>query len=317
LGRVAGSYLCLAAMLAALRAPHCRPAAAAPSSAAAAAQAASNAAGAALTACCRGFATAPQEASSVSSAARPPSAPPGAAEDGQQQRPKEPSAHVQRLVDKLIALSPQELALVRKGCRDRLTPLPSFHRGPPPKNYKPKMLARRREDAPLPLRGKLADLGVRFSGIHPAYIFAGGGPGVLNMPMPALGPAIMAPHYAEMAGNVDPAAMAGATAFAAPAAAAPAATAEGDDAAEDAPVEEKKVEAVVLKANLTIRLLGFDASKKINVIKEVRAMLGEGLKESKDKVEGAPCLLKKGVPRAEAEAQAEKLRAAGAEIALE
>jgi len=90
---------------------------------------------------------------------------------------------------------------------------------------------------------------------------------------------------------------------------------EKEEDADDPPEAAK--EAAPLKASVTIRLMSFEAAKKIAVVKEVRAMLGEGLKESKDKVEGAPTNLKKNVPREEAEALAEKLRAAGAEIALE
>ena len=52
--------------------------------------------------------------------------------------------------------------------------------------------------------------------------------------------------------------------------------------------------------------------KKINVIKEVRAITGLGLKEAKDLVEGAPKTLKEGVTKAEAEEIKKKLAEAGA-----
>merc|ERR1711865_749989 len=68
--------------------------------------------------------------------------------------------------------------------------------------------------------------------------------------------------------------------------------AEGEEAV--ASKTQKKEE---LKATVAIRLLSFEASKKIAVVKEVRAMLGEGLKESKEKVESVPTNLKKNVPR--------------------
>jgi large subunit ribosomal protein L7/L12 len=67
----------------------------------------------------------------------------------------------------------------------------------------------------------------------------------------------------------------------------------------------------------TLRLLGFEASSKVKIIKEVRALFGEGLKESKELVERAPCILRTGAPKVEAEKQAEKLRQAGATVALE
>ena len=54
--------------------------------------------------------------------------------------------------------------------------------------------------------------------------------------------------------------------------------------------------------------------KKINVIKEVRAITGLGLKEAKDLVEGAPKDVKAGIPKAEAEELKKKLEAAGAKV---
>ena len=56
--------------------------------------------------------------------------------------------------------------------------------------------------------------------------------------------------------------------------------------------------------------------KKINVIKEVRAITGLGLKEAKELVEGAPKPVKEGAPKAEAEELKEKLEAAGASVEL-
>ena len=74
-----------------------------------------------------------------------------------------------------------------------------------------------------------------------------------------------------------------------------------------APAEEK--------SEFTIFLV--DAGgKKINVIKEVRAFTGLGLKEAKDLVEGAPKEVKKGVTKKEAEEIKKKLEAAGAKVEL-
>ena len=56
--------------------------------------------------------------------------------------------------------------------------------------------------------------------------------------------------------------------------------------------------------------------KKINVIKEVRAITGLGLKEAKDLVEGAPKEIKSGVPKKDAEEFKKKLEAAGAKVEL-
>jgi len=57
-------------------------------------------------------------------------------------------------------------------------------------------------------------------------------------------------------------------------------------------------------------------AKKINVIKEVRAITGLGLKEAKELVESAPKAVKEGVDKAEAEELKKKLEAAGAKVEL-
>ena len=57
-------------------------------------------------------------------------------------------------------------------------------------------------------------------------------------------------------------------------------------------------------------------ANKINVIKEVRAITGLGLKEAKDLVEGAPKPVKEGVNKADAEALKKKLEDAGAKVEL-
>ena len=73
--------------------------------------------------------------------------------------------------------------------------------------------------------------------------------------------------------------------------------------------------AVEEKTEFDVILTG-DGGKKINVIKEVRAITGLGLKEAKDLVEGAPKAVKEGLPKADAEAAAKKLEEAGAKVAL-
>ena len=85
-------------------------------------------------------------------------------------------------------------------------------------------------------------------------------------------------------------------------AAAPAAGAAGA-----APAEEKDEFTIMLTAA---------GDKKINVIKEVRAITGLGLKEAKDLVEGAPKELKTGVSKDDANGFKEKLEAAGATVEL-
>ena len=78
-------------------------------------------------------------------------------------------------------------------------------------------------------------------------------------------------------------------------------------AAGAAPAEEKDEFTIMLTAA---------GDKKINVIKEVRAIIALGLKEAKDLVEGAPKEVKKGVPKKDAEEAKKKLEAAGAKVEL-
>ncbi|NDF13861.1 50S ribosomal protein L7/L12 [bacterium] len=63
-------------------------------------------------------------------------------------------------------------------------------------------------------------------------------------------------------------------------------------------------------------VLSSGGDNKINVIKEVRAITGLGLKEAKDLVEGAPKTVKEGVAKKDAEEMKKKLEAAGAKVEL-
>ena len=69
------------------------------------------------------------------------------------------------------------------------------------------------------------------------------------------------------------------------------------------------------KTEFTVFLTAF-GEKKINVIKEVRAITGLGLKEAKDLVEAAPKEVKAGVAKKDAEEMKAKLEAAGAKVEL-
>ena len=91
-------------------------------------------------------------------------------------------------------------------------------------------------------------------------------------------------------------------------AAAAVAVAAGGAAAGGAAAAEEKDEFDVVLAEA--------GANKINVIKEVRAITGLGLKEAKDLVDGAPKTIKEGVAKAEAEEMKKKLEEAGAKIEL-
>jgi len=90
-------------------------------------------------------------------------------------------------------------------------------------------------------------------------------------------------------------------------AAAPAGGAAGAGGAAAPAAEEKTEFTVVLKAG---------GEKKIQVIKEIRAITSLGLKEAKDLVEGAPGTVKEGVSKQEAEEIKKKLEAQGAVVEL-
>ena len=70
------------------------------------------------------------------------------------------------------------------------------------------------------------------------------------------------------------------------------------------------------KTEFDVILAGFDAAKKIGVIKEIRGITGLGLKEAKDLVEGAPKAVAEGVNKEKAEEIKAKLEEAGAAVTL-
>ena len=76
------------------------------------------------------------------------------------------------------------------------------------------------------------------------------------------------------------------------------------------------VEKPAEKTEFTVVLAGFDAAKKINVIKVVREITGLGLKEAKDLVEGAPKAVKENIAKEEAEAIKKKLEDGGAKVSI-
>ena len=78
--------------------------------------------------------------------------------------------------------------------------------------------------------------------------------------------------------------------------------------AEAAPSAEAKTEFTIMLTAV--------GEKKINVIKEVRAVTGLGLKEAKDLVEAAPSMVKEAVPEAEANEIKSKLEEAGATVEI-
>ena len=90
-------------------------------------------------------------------------------------------------------------------------------------------------------------------------------------------------------------------------AAAPVAVAAAAPAAAAAAAEEEKTEFDVI-------LAGFDAAKKIGVIKVVRELTGLGLKEAKDLVEAAPKPLQEAIAKDEAEKIKKQLEEAGAKV---
>jgi large subunit ribosomal protein L7/L12 len=82
----------------------------------------------------------------------------------------------------------------------------------------------------------------------------------------------------------------------------------GGGAAEPAKKEEPTAFTVILE--------GFDAAKKIGVIKEVRAITNLGLKEAKDLVEGSPKPVKENVDKAEADKIKKQLEDGGGKVSI-
>jgi large subunit ribosomal protein L7/L12 len=74
--------------------------------------------------------------------------------------------------------------------------------------------------------------------------------------------------------------------------------------------------AAEAKTEFTVVLEGFDAAKKINVIKVVREITGLGLKEAKELVEGAPKPVKENISKEDAEKIKKQLEDGGAKVSL-
>lgn len=84
-----------------------------------------------------------------------------------------------------------------------------------------------------------------------------------------------------------------------------------------APQEEAPKEvAAPQKSNFDIEISGYDSAKKIGTIKEVRAILGLGLKEAKELIDSVPAVARKSVLKDEAEEIKEKLEKAGCQVNL-
>src|ERR1700704_2070938 len=74
--------------------------------------------------------------------------------------------------------------------------------------------------------------------------------------------------------------------------------------------------AVEEKTEFTVTLTGFQADKKINIIKVVREVTSLGLKEAKDLVESAPKAIKEAIPKDEAAAIKKKFEEVGAKVSI-
>ena len=92
----------------------------------------------------------------------------------------------------------------------------------------------------------------------------------------------------------------------------PAAPSQAAPTSESKPTEEAAPAASEAeKSIVSVKLVSYAADKRVGVIKEIRGILGLGLKESKELVESVPKVIKRGLPREEAEQLKTKLEAAG------
>ncbi|KAK0047072.1 39S ribosomal protein L12 mitochondrial [Biomphalaria pfeifferi] len=88
--------------------------------------------------------------------------------------------------------------------------------------------------------------------------------------------------------------------------------------AQKAPEEEEDVAPKREKVNFTVKLMKFDAGKKVQLIKEIKNLIeGLNLVQAKKFVESIPQIVKADIPKEEAEKLKEALTAAGAEIEIE
>ena len=83
-----------------------------------------------------------------------------------------------------------------------------------------------------------------------------------------------------------------------------------------APAAAPAAEAAEEKTEFTVVLKAYNETKKVSIIKEVRAITGLGLKEAKDLVEGAPKPVKEGVNKEDAAKFKKQLEDAGATVEL-
>lgn len=93
----------------------------------------------------------------------------------------------------------------------------------------------------------------------------------------------------------------------------PAAAAAPPPAAE----EEEAAPAAQEKTLFTLTLKSFDAAAKPKIIKEIKSMLGLSLVESKKFVEGAPKMMKEGVPKEEGEKIVETMKGLGGVVGMD
>jgi large subunit ribosomal protein L7/L12 len=128
-----------------------------------------------------------------------------------------------------------------------------------------------------------------------------------------LGGSAVTPSPLPFFGNFSPMQQAPPTGFSQPPPPSPAQTPAAKSEPQTPPEAPKTEE----KSVVSIKIVAFDAARKVQAVKEVRAMTALGLKEAKDAVEAAPKVLKKGVSIAEAKEWKKKLEEAGATIELE
>lgn len=91
---------------------------------------------------------------------------------------------------------------------------------------------------------------------------------------------------------------------------------DGSGGGDDVGGEGEAEAAAAAKTSFEIKLVSFDASSKIKVIKEVRALAGLGLKEAKEMVEGAPKVVMKDISKEQAEELQKKLEDVGATVEI-
>ncbi|KAF4664933.1 hypothetical protein FOL47_004886 [Perkinsus chesapeaki] len=209
---------------------------------------------------------------------------------------------VRALASRIANLAPKEQMQLSEMCHERLVARP-LGAG---KSWKPPAAPSLPGMLPFP---------------HPAMLFTNQVPqvGVLPQELPSVSQAVQGFHFEELFKMLAGSAPVGAACPPVLETNQPSASDESTEtpAEEDATVEKQQESSTQAKMVKALKLVAFPEKNKLKVIKEIRQLLGLGLKEAKEASENLPKVLAKQVPREEADTIAAKFVELGGEVAME